>query len=534
MPPQFELTATRGDGGEIKAHWRAVDPLLNADSLKIEYQNSAGQWRAVAIDRPPSGIDRSTSTGTLTWFPNDAPAGAAMVRAEIGDRAGNVAVAQARAEAFRPTDNPASSGSRLENTAQSSSANPPRLSLGGDTSPATSPATQWPSSNSTPPFGSAIQPPLQNSIQPPFGTTAQSNANAVPWPGEQSTIPWPAGRSSDVPFGRRPIPSNDNTPGNPSDSTQSRFGAQPADRLAASPGWETVNPAIRNQVSPRDNGSVSQFNSGDNQRPSATTAFASDPNSITSPTGNSINTASRRSQTATLPPGARALMVNSRTFDMDYEVDAVGPSGIAKVELWGTQDGGRTWRSYGIDADNRSPIRAKVEGEGLYGFRVVVQSGNGLGGLPPVSGDRPDIWVVVDLTKPSVQLIDTKIGEAQDAGTLFIRWQATDNALAVRPITLQFSEKPGGPWSTIAAGLDNTGQYAWRPDNRVPDRIFLRIEARDEAGNVGAFESTQPVALERFRPGGRIQGVRSIDESAGAPQSVQDLANGARIYQFNR
>ena len=73
-------------------------------------------------------------------------------------------------------------------------------------------------------------------------------------------------------------------------------------------------------------------------------------------------------------------MVNSRTFDMDYEVDAVGPSGIAKVELWGTQDGGQTWRSYGIDPDNRSPIRAKVEGEGLYGFRVVVQSGSGLAG----------------------------------------------------------------------------------------------------------------------------------------------------------
>ncbi len=76
-----------------------------------------------------------------------------------------------------------------------------------------------------------------------------------------------------------------------------------------------------------------------------------------------------------LPPGERPLMVNSRSFDLEYDVEGVGPSGIARVELWGTRDGGRSWSSYGIDNDNRSPIRANVDGEGLYGFRIVVQGG---------------------------------------------------------------------------------------------------------------------------------------------------------------
>jgi hypothetical protein len=227
-------------------------------------------------------------------------------------------------------------------------------------------------------------------------------------------------------------------------------------------------------------------------------------------------------------------MVNSRTFDMDYEVDAIGPSGIAKVELWGTQDGGQTWRNYGIDPDNRSPIRGKVEGEGLYGFRVVVQSSSGLAGAPPVSGDRPDIWVQVDLTKPTVELIDAKSGQVQDAGTLLIRWHAEDAALADRPITLLFSDRPTGPWSTIAAGLDNTGQYGWRPDARVPDRICLRIEARDQAGNVGTFDAPQPISIDRIRPGGRIQSAHPISDSAFLSHSYSDTASGARIYEFTR
>ena len=43
------------------------------------------------------------------------------------------------------------------------------------------------------------------------------------------------------------------------------------------------------------------------------------------------------------------LLVNARTFDVEYDLQAVGSWGVAKVELWGTQDGGKTWVSYGVD-----------------------------------------------------------------------------------------------------------------------------------------------------------------------------------------
>jgi hypothetical protein len=490
QPPRFELSATRGEAGEIKANWQAVDPLLNADSLKIEYETTSGGWRAVALDRPPATPDRSTTAGTLTWFPNDAPPGNVIVRGEISDRAGNVAAAQTKTQTARTPNPPDIASPASDHTAQSRSAGPPPLSL------------------------TAAGPP-PNTNNP----NNQSNSSGAAWPADQSPTPWnsPSTRPNETtspsttpPLGRHPIPSNDNFTLPPDHAST---GAPSSDRVAARPSSPPRSDNVAQRPAPRSTTDSSQ---------AATSGPAID----------AATTGSAASSYAQLPAGVRPLMVNSRSFDMDYEVDAVGPSGIAKVELWGTRDSGRTWTSYGIDPDNRSPIRATVEGEGLYGFRVVVQSGSGLGGLPPKSGDQPDIWVAVDLTKPLVRLTDVQFGEGPNAGELLIRWQASDSAFAVRPISLLFSEKPGGPWATIAAGLENSGQYTWRPDSRVPDRIYLRIEARDEAGNIGTFDLPQPVAIDRVRPGGRIRGIRPSTDSAATTQGPQDVASAPRVYEF--
>jgi hypothetical protein len=209
-----------------------------------------------------------------------------------------------------------------------------------------------------------------------------------------------------------------------------------------------------------------------------------------------------------LPRGQRPRMVASRAFELEYEIDSVGPSGIGKVELWGTRDGGKSWAVVGVDPDNRSPLPVTLDGEGVFGFRVVVQSGSGLGGRTPVEGDMPDIWIGVDLTKPTARIVGATV--SAEAGELVIGWEAADDVLDARPIALFFSSTPGGPWTPIAAGLENTLGYRWRLDHRVPDKIYLRLEVRDEAGNVGTFETPQPVALDRHRPEGRIRGVRPI------------------------
>jgi len=217
---------------------------------------------------------------------------------------------------------------------------------------------------------------------------------------------------------------------------------------------------------------------------------------------------------AQTPADLAARVVNSRTFDIEYDLQSVGPWGVAKVELWGTPDNGRTWQSFGVDPDNRSPIRVTVPTTGTFGFRILVDGANSAGAAPPQSGDEPELTVSVDLQPPTAELLAADLGQGNLADHLLVRWTATDTNLEPRPIALFYSSYPNGPWSTIASGLENTGKYTWRIERHVPGRFYLRLEARDTAGNLATYQSPSPIALTRPQPTGRLRNVRPIANSS--------------------
>jgi hypothetical protein len=286
-----------------------------------------------------------------------------------------------------------------------------------------------------------------------------------------------------------------------------------------------INPPIRNQAPIVDEGRGGPRNQAFQPPVDRTPPGDRGPMIDRSPINNAASNINNNNNNSPALPRAdgQPRMVNSRSFEMDYEIQSVGPSGIAKVELWGTRDAGRTWTSYGADNDSRSPMRVKVEGEGLYGFRISVQSGSGLGSPLPRSGDEPEVLILVDMTKPNVRLTDVQNGKGEHAGELLVRWEASDAGLTNRPVTLQYADNAAGPWTVIAANLEASGDYVWQPSDSAPDRVFLRLEARDEAGNIGVYESAQPVSLDRIRPEGRIRGVRPV---------MNDSASRVQTYQF--
>ena len=213
-----------------------------------------------------------------------------------------------------------------------------------------------------------------------------------------------------------------------------------------------------------------------------------------------------------LPPGERPQMTNATRFRLDYDVDAVGPSGVAEVQLWTTADGGQTWRLWGVDEDRESPFDVVVEDQGIFGFRVVLVSHHGLSGRRPRSGDPADVWVGVDTTLPEGRLTSATYGEGPHAGKLLIQWHASDDYLGLRPITLLFSESADGPWTVIASALPNTGEFAWPADPQLPASLYLRLEVRDEAGNLTADQLSEPIRVEGLAPEARIRGVQPIHE----------------------
>jgi len=191
--------------------------------------------------------------------------------------------------------------------------------------------------------------------------------------------------------------------------------------------------------------------------------------------------------------------VNSKRFRLNYEVKDVGPSGITGVELWYTQDG-RTWHKHDATPHQHSPYVVEVGDEDLYGFTLRVRSGAGMGKEPPRPGDPPQVWVAVDATEPAVRLLAAEPGTGQGAGTITILWAASDKNLTQQPITLSYAEQAAGPWVPIATKLPNTGRYLWQIPPGTPLRFLVRVEAADQAGNVGSDQSPGPLTGDPAQP----------------------------------
>ena len=188
----------------------------------------------------------------------------------------------------------------------------------------------------------------------------------------------------------------------------------------AAPGWPVVPAARSLRTNPRR-----QRPPG--RSPRIETASAPVESPINPPVAERVTAPAATASTFAqgLPAGEHPYMVDSRRFALEYEVESVGPSGISKIEIWGTRDAGRTWASYGIEPGRQGPVRMNVEGEGLYGFRITVQDGNGFGGRPPRSGDLPELWVGVDLTKPTVQLVSAQLAAGARAARTAANWPFT-------------------------------------------------------------------------------------------------------------
>jgi len=213
------------------------------------------------------------------------------------------------------------------------------------------------------------------------------------------------------------------------------------------------------------------------------------------------------SATASQPAPKAAQLISSHVFDMSYQVDDVGPSGVSSVELFVTEDGGRQWFRYGNDADLRSPVQVDVQGEGTFGFAVRVRNGLGLADPPPQPGDSPDIVVQVDETAPQLQFDEPRV-RPDGSGTLSLSWDITDTNPASLPVRLEKSVSPSGPWAPVFDWQVDKGSFEWVIKPGTPSSLYFRLLGRDAAGNVASATTPQPVLIDLKRPVARLIGAQ--------------------------
>jgi len=196
----------------------------------------------------------------------------------------------------------------------------------------------------------------------------------------------------------------------------------------------------------------------------------------------------------TTPVAPIFRIVNSKRITLNFEVKDIGSSGVAAVELWSTRDM-RNWKKTEAARPAANTYVIDVKEEGLYGFTMVARNGSGQG-MPPHAGDVPQVWVTVDTTKPEVQLNGVELSLISKTPGLVIRWTAKDKSFNKRPITLSMAEHVDGPWTPLAAGIENTGRFEMPVNVNLPHCMYLRVEAADLAGNLGFAQTPNPIHLE--------------------------------------
>lgn len=212
---------------------------------------------------------------------------------------------------------------------------------------------------------------------------------------------------------------------------------------------------------------------------------------------------------------AESSLVNSQLFDLVYQVEDVGPSGVGAVDVYITEDGGQQWFRYGSDPDLRSPFQVDVQGEGTFGFAIRVRNGLGFVDPPPQPGEAPTIVVTVDQTAPQVKLA-TPVVQADGTGVVNVRWQMTDSLPAAAPVRLEYSTTAAGPWTPTFDWQADTGGFQWPVRPGTPGALYFRLLARDAAGNVTAVQTPEPVLIDLQRPTVRSVRVQAVSSSRAA------------------
>lgn len=215
------------------------------------------------------------------------------------------------------------------------------------------------------------------------------------------------------------------------------------------------------------------------------------------------------------PASIQRQFSNTSRLFLDYRIEAMGASGVGKVEVWTTRDLGQSWQKLCEDTDRQSPAEINLPGDGVYGVSLVISNGRGFGAAAPNPGDAPDSWVEVDTAKPQAELMQIRAGAGEDSGALLIAWSARDKNLPSDALELQYAGAREGPWHVVAKGLKNEGTYRWVPPVEVGAQAFIRLLVRDQANNVATAETPQPIPLDdASRPRGRV-----VSISTSPPQA---------------
>lgn len=195
-------------------------------------------------------------------------------------------------------------------------------------------------------------------------------------------------------------------------------------------------------------------------------------------------------------------ITRGQSVDIEYEaIDAFGGSGLDRVELWYTADGGKNWERYATDEDMQSPV-SFVNDKNLaeVGFKVKAfdKVGNYSGVIEP--GAKPDISLIFDVEGPKINIVDIADGRRfiKGGSTIAIEWEAIDPNISENAVEIAWSADGGQSWEYIQRGLPAKSAIEWKVPSYTDKNMnncLIKISASDTVGNASTALSAQPFTI---------------------------------------
>lgn len=523
-PPVLKLDLTEIKAGRVELTWDAQDSSLLSDSLKIEFRDAeVREWEEVLI--------RPTPAGRTSWSAN--AAGIVEVRGRIADHAGNVTEANTRTiVAGKPTNGRSPERGRPIAENETSNAIPSSTQLPGAILPESMTGDSLTAENQL------LDKPQLADNTATNGVALRTDSVSVPRIRPAVSPNQPAGLDDVRPartgesIVATPDALNDQRSPLSREQTSNLNLLHPENVIPSgksAPSVERMQTEQSTAVPTPNRGKTltrlkPEVEAVDEQIPAAISEEMRNPETVTGSVPENAppqqakpqESAARAEQTHAPRPARQATtkmesverrtshLVNVRDFQIAYEVDNVGPTGIDSIDLYITENNGDTWFHYGQDSDKTSPFAVTVPRDGEYGFSFRIRNGAGVVAPPPQPGEKPEIQVIVDATPPQVQLFPPQPGPRTNLSELLIRWTATDRQLDAAPVAISVARHESGPWQLIRDWGPNTGQFLWEVPDELPEEFLVRLEVRDAAGNLTRVSPEHPVRIDRSRPRARI------------------------------
>lgn len=196
--------------------------------------------------------------------------------------------------------------------------------------------------------------------------------------------------------------------------------------------------------------------------------------------------------------------VASKDIAVSYRAADSGGA-VSQVDLWVTRDRGTTWTKYeserpeeglkqtskrrNVEESKRQigvgdSIAFHAEGEGLYGFYLVLHNAAGASSPPPTPGTAPQQWVRVDLSAPIAKILSVRAADNfGDQREVTIRWEVLDDNLAERPVTVYARTEQSKMYRPIAELQAAASEFRWGVPRSVAGRVEIKVAATDRAGH---------------------------------------------------